>query len=131
MNREEAKKQLPIIQAYVDGKAIQVRDKDQKDISWDDSINPMFDFDTFEYRIKPTSKYRPFQNAEECWQEMQAHKPLGWVKDKEDGHYVQITSTGNGKDNCTLGAYTGWSLEGFFKHFTFADGSVFGVMETK
>ena len=28
MNREEAKKLLPIIQAYVDGKAIQVRDKD-------------------------------------------------------------------------------------------------------
>ncbi len=121
MNREEAKKLLPIIQAYVDGKAIQVRDKDKKDISWDDSINPMFDFDTFEYRIKPTLKYRPFRDAEECLQEMQAHKPFGWVKSKEDGHYIQITSIANGKDNCILGSYT--------KNFTFADGSVFGVKE--
>ena len=24
-------------------------------------------------------KYRPFKNAEECWQEMQKHQPFGWI----------------------------------------------------
>ena len=41
--------------------------------------------DTYEYRIKPT--YRPFKNAEECWQEMLKHKPFGWVYITDDNLY--------------------------------------------
>lgn len=130
MNKEEAKKLLPVIQAFVDGKAIQVRDKDKEDNSWDDTTNPMFDFDTFEYRIKPQPKSRPFKNVEECWQEMQKHQPFGWIKDTYDGHYVLVTSVAIG-ENMTIGANTGWDVQGIFKNFTFADGAPFGVRELK
>lgn len=43
-----------------------------------------------DYRIKPEPKFRPFKDAEECWQEMLKHQPFGWVKfkDTESGYYM-------------------------------------------
>ena len=40
--------------------------------------------------IKPKQGYRPFKNAEECWQEMMKHQPFGWVKMKgtESKYYM-------------------------------------------
>lgn len=76
MNRQQAKELLPIIQAFAEGKTIQV----QEDIDWlylGDEID--FNFSPQRYRIKPDPKYRPFANADECWQEMQKHQPFGWV----------------------------------------------------
>ena len=35
-----------------------------------------------DYRIKPETKYRPFKDAEECFEEMKKHQPFGWIKDK-------------------------------------------------
>lgn len=79
MNRKEAAKLLPIIQAYAEGKAIESRCIKGDTSLWYDDKDPSFD-DDFEYRIKPEPKFRPFKNAEECWQEMQKHQPFGWVK---------------------------------------------------
>ena len=70
--------------------------------------------------------YRPFANADECWNEMLKHQPFGWVKDKEDGHYSLITCV---DDKVCLNANNGWSMNGTMDNFTFADGSVFGVKE--
>lgn len=49
MNREEAKKLLPIIQAYAEGKNVQVMDADK---GWIDVCNPLFN-PCYLYRIKP------------------------------------------------------------------------------
>lgn len=65
MNRERAKELLPIIQAYAEGKPIEVRDASVES-DWYATARPGWD-DSNEYRIKPellTPKYRPF-NAEE------------------------------------------------------------------
>ena len=112
--------------AYADGKKIEYLCKDGWRVTTDAFFN--WSNDANYYRIKPEPKYRPFKNAEECWQEMQKHQPFGWIKDKEDGHYSQITSVANGLDN-TISKNCGWDLEGIFKSYTFADGSVFGVKE--
>ena len=112
--------------AYADGKEIEYKNGALKD--WSITSVPTFNWGSNDYRIKPEPKYRPFKNAEECWLEMQKHQPFGWIKDKEDGHYSQITSVANGLDN-TISKNCGWDLEGIFKSYTFADGSVFGVKE--
>ena len=50
MTRDEAKKLLPILQAYADGETIQVKRMDE----WADIEQPTFaGFDPFYYRIKP------------------------------------------------------------------------------
>lgn len=115
MDRNLAKALLPIIQAYAKGKVIQVKDNNiWKDV--DNNHNCVFLPDSYEYRIKPEPKYRPFANAEECWQEMQKHRPFGWVKTDEG--YEQIWHVNKGDDfNATL------------KTCTFADGTPFGIKE--
>ena len=40
------------------------------------------------YRIKP--EYRPFKDAKECFEEMQKHKPYGWVKDASKMYNITI-----------------------------------------
>ena len=125
MDRDEARKAAEVMLAYADGKEIEVRKGDK----WFPSDTVVFNWCDFRYRIKPQPKYRPFNSAEECWQEMQKHQPFGWMRDKTDGHYIQITTVANGKEHCTIGANFGWDFEGFFKNYTFADGSAFGVKE--
>lgn len=80
MNRKEAKELMPIIQAFAEGKTIQYYDSLIDIVDWEDCENPNFENLTYKFRIKPETTYRPFANAEECWQEMQKHKPFGWVK---------------------------------------------------
>lgn len=128
MNREQAKELLPIIQAFAEGKTIQIRE----DIDWCYLGNEAdFNLSPQRYRIKPEPKYRPFTNADECWQEMQKHQPVGWLKDKEEGYKVTITRV-NDDENTGLMAINGqneWTLDGIIECYTFADGTPFGIKE--
>ena len=80
-----------------------------------------------EYRIKPEVKFRPFANAEECWEEMMKHQPFGWIKCKEgyfnivyvDDYYVGLAD----KDNSSILLAT----KNSYQDYTFADGTPFGV----
>lgn len=132
MNRQQAKELLPIIQAFADGKAIEVRSNSKYNPGeWIETTTPTFDIKSHEYRIKPEPKYRSFKDAEECWQEMQKHKPFGWVKDKnkEDGTYVMVTKVSDGRDDMVINGNYNWRLDGLLKCFTFADGTPFGIKE--
>ena len=91
MNRSEAKELLPIIQAFAEGKTIQIRKHGEE--SYYDSTNSKLNFDLgyYSYRIKPEPKYRPFKDADECWQEMLKHEPFGWVRNKFNHNGVIAT----------------------------------------
>lgn len=132
MTIEETKERIAVMQAYVDGKQIQGMCSDGKWVyvpepSW--SINENF-------RIKPEPKYRPFKDANECWQEMLKHQPFGWTK-KTCGHcnflhIMELYSTGiviNMVDNfgCFKNLLETYGLA--FAEITFADGAPFGVKE--
>lgn len=125
MTREEAKKMLPILVAFAEGKTIQSRCIKGDKSLWYDDEDPSFD-DDFEYRINPESEYRPFKGAEECWQEIQNHQPFGFVKfkDTESGYYMLTgISIGVGVGiNDSL-----FSYDRVFDDYTFADGLPFGV----
>ena len=114
MDRNQAKALMPIIQAYAEGKTIQYYDYLIDIVDWEDCENPNFENLNYKFRIKPESTYRPFANAEECWNEMQKHQPFGWVK--TDSVYEPILHVNECDDfNAT------------FKYSTFADGTPFGV----
>ena len=68
------------------------------------------------YHIKPEPKYRPFKNAEECWQEMQKHQPFGWVK--YENKYISISA---------IDSNNNYEID--FDDYTFADGTPFGIKE--
>ena len=123
MNRKEAKELMPIIQAFAEGKTIESRCIKGDKSLWYDDEDPNFD-DDLEYRIKPEQKYRPFKDAEECWQEMLKHKPFGWVKSTlfKDFDLVQrVTTLYVEIDRDII------DFKDALEKFTFADGNNFGV----
>lgn len=124
MNREQAKELLPIIQAFAEGKTIELKDSYGK---WVESDLLAFDLSPKNYRIKSEPKYHSFLNAEECWQEMKKHEPFGWVKDKQDGHYALITAVEDGARATGLNGVIGWNFTTLKKYFDFADGTPFGI----
>lgn len=131
MNRERAKELLPIIQAFAEGKKIELAlfDDDGAISEWSDVHFPRW-LDNHIYRIKPEPKYRPFKDADECWEEMQKHQPFGWVIDKSSHRHWAIESTGsmftcNGND--VLIGSTWKSFEYMLEQYTFEDGTPCGV----
>lgn len=115
---------LPVIQALAEGKHIQLKDiiGNWKDIDFInvELCNPNF------YRIKPSPKYRPFKDIEECWQEMLKHQPFGWVKASHG--YFNIIGIMNDKIN--FGTNNNWlDYEYIFKMYKFIDGTTFGIKE--
>lgn len=133
MDRNQAKEFYPILQAYAEGKVIECRTKPSAVVGtdvpneWQETKEIGFWCD-IEYRIKPEPKYRPFANAKECWNEMQKHKPFGWVKSKEDGSRSLITLIIS-EENIDINCIGGFTLDKIMKRFTFADGAVFGILE--
>lgn len=115
MNRQEAKELLPIIQAFAEGKIIETLDCSG---TWLINKDLFFDRPTKCYRIKPESKYRPFANTKECWQEMLKHQPFGWTKLIGETKYSLITDVNNNI-----------FYSDAFKEYTFADGMPFGIKE--
>ena len=125
MNREQAKKLLPIIQAFAEGKIIQSRRINGMwiDLEMKTALNIIRLIDEPQkYRIKPEPKYRSFANAEECWQEMQKHQPFGWIRNKKTKEYelLQRVAPKNGVIDQYACA---------FKRWVFADGTPFGIKE--
>lgn len=123
MNREQAKELLPIIQAFAEGKTIEYYSND----NWIEDKNFNFIDKAQNYRIKPSPKYRPFKDAEECWQEMQKHQPFGWLKHKTDNVYSFISKID--KDCCYFAVNVYWGFDTLFKTKTFIDGTPFGIKE--
>ena len=123
MNRKEAKELMPIIQAFAEGKAIESRCIKGDKSLWYDDEDPSFD-DDLEYRIKPEPTYRPFKDAEECWQEMKKHQPFGWVKSTlfKDLDLVKRVTTLYVEINRDIIDY-----KDALDKFTFADDTNFGV----
>ena len=136
MDRNQAKEFYPILQAFAEGRIIECRTKPSS-IKGTDVPNDWVEmkeigfWGNIEYRIKPDSKakakYRPFANAEECWQEMLKHKPFGWIKCEEgyfnivyvDDYYVGLAD----KDNSSILL----ASKNSYQDNTFADGTTFGV----
>ena len=124
MNRKEATELLPIIQAYAEGKEIEIFDKTMK--MWKTAMLPHFGCNPKNYRIKPGVKYRPFANVEECWTEMKKHQPFGWVINKSNGRAYNIQSVLLEEGVVYIrGSYV--ELEKAFIDYTFADGTPFGI----
>lgn len=138
MTIEETKERIAVMQAYVNGKQIQWERSDGKWVyvpepSW--SINKNF-------RIKPEPEYRPFKDADECWQEMLKHEPFGWVKRKGDKSSYELLAYISESNDPSVGfasygsvfgrgvaVRSGGAFDNIFNGFTFADGVPFGVKE--
>ena len=129
MNRQQVKELLPIIQAFAEGKTIQfhclegLESNSWRDISEDKNIT--FSYHPTRYRIK--SEYRPFKDAEECFEEMKKHKPFGWIKDKYHQYFNIISICINAATTFQYDEVEYYDYKRLINEYTFADGTPFGV----
>ena len=144
MTREEAKELLPMMQAWAEGKAIQFRKKGV--VKWVDFLeDDIVVSQYYEYRIKPEPKYRPFENQEECWNEMLKHQPFGWIYSKNRSCYyciisveedrIELSPREQSRSETRLKEFYLKNYYCFFEEalelfkLTFADGTPFGIKE--
>lgn len=133
MTREETAKCIKVMQAYANGEIIEEKIFSFDHTEWVESIDPTWQWYKFDYRIKPRPKYRPFKNAEECWQEMQKHQPFGYIYFADENLYHNIImlapEKGCNEAYIRIGNCTVRGLEEAFRISTFADGTPFGIRE--
>lgn len=130
MTREQAKRLLPIIQAFAEGRTIQYKNEYGLWIEIDCPIWSKF----CQYRIKPEAKYRPFKTQEECWEEMLKHAPFGYLRNIKSSNIVQITgmSTVSYRElhiDLSVNQHSFYTADSLFEVYTFADGTPFGIKE--
>lgn len=128
MDKNQAKKLLPIIKARAEGRIIEMSTINGW-VNKDDLNSDLLISHPELFRIKPEPKYRPFKDAEECWKELLKHQPFGWLA-SQDGEVksliIFIDNEGliiGDRNNGVMGFFTVTDL---FK-IKFADGTPFGV----
>lgn len=137
MTREEIKKVLPVIQAFTEGKVIQTKNGDETWITigkeTDLNIESLAEYPDC-FRIKPEPQYRPFKDADECWQEMLKHEPFGWVVIIENNLSIKYNIQALVQDGVKSTAVLTddvmsekFPFEGVLQKFTFVDGTPFGI----
>lgn len=131
MTKEQAKEFYPIMQAFAEGRVIECRTRTwelnkgwQYSTNWKETEELKFQ-DTYEYRIKPEPKYRPFKDKEECWQEMDRHQHFGWVKDNKNECYVLVSLVNNEGVLTKTDATS--SFDYAIRKYSFVDGTPFGA----
>lgn len=131
MTREETKKCIEVMQAFVDGKVIEAKYNE----TWED-VEPGWSWgDNPEaYRIKPEPHLRPYKNQKEFLKAMKEHD--GWLLN-EDFDYatkpvyvdrcgIDIIGGAGPDDNY---GYERVLFDKLLEDFTWIDGAACGVME--
>lgn len=138
MDRNQAKEFYPVLKAFAEGRVIECRTKPSElGKGWRDmndwtEMKAILLCSNIEYRIKPEAKYRPFNDAEECWAEMLKHQPFGWIRNKFNTGGVIATiifldSRKGFKIYTDFGQ--GNTPEDMMNSFVFSDGTPFGILE--
>ena len=131
MDRNQAKEFYPFLQAFAEGRVIECRTKPSTvkgtDIpnDWTEMKEIKF-WNNIEYRVKSEPKYRPFKDAEECWQEIRKHEPFIKYKVIESSKDVYLIIQRIKTDGIETDVER-IDFKAAFEWFTFADGLPFGV----
>ena len=129
--KNDIKRILPLLQEMEEGKTLQIKtrngwidvDVDKYGINIDYLLN-----DRITVRIKQEPKYRPFKDADECFEEMKKHQPFAWIKDKQQHEYFNMISICiNAATTFQYDEVEYYDYQRLINEYTFADGTPFGV----
>ena len=116
-----------IMNAYLNGKTIQYQNENGE---WVDCNGEDWDF-CQNYRIK--KEIEPFKSAHECFEEMQKHPPIGWLRQKQPKNYAHINYISTCLNLLSI-SYCNtikiYSMEECLDLFEFTDGTPFGKNNT-
>ena len=116
------KEMTDIMLAFDRGEQIEFR---YKEIEWRDTNKPIWDWNHFDYRVKPKSKYVPFDTAEEF---LEAQRNNGYLVSNK-GKFLEAYI--NGRDTVIISnpysrEFELISLNDLFRNYGFKDGTPCG-----
>lgn len=117
MTREETKKAIEVMQAYVDGKETEWCSCASSD--WEPVNKPSWNWNYNNYRIKSRFHYLPYDDVFEVQRDK-------WIRRKDSTILHPITAIGRDKKSCVRIDLTWYSLEQLCKDFVYEDGSPCG-----
>lgn len=116
---------IRIMQAFAQGKPIEFRAKgDTGNPNWMASSTPTWNWDTFDYRVKPGLVAVPYDSVEEVDRDR-------WLmaKDEDEQNFLARICIINKKLNEVCVDYYGWqTLDQLFDKFLYEDGSQCGKL---
>lgn len=129
--KNDIKRILPLLQEMEEGKTLQIKtrngwidvDADKDGVNIDYLLN-----DGITVRTKQEPKFRPFKDAEECWNEMQKHQPFGWIKPKGDDTISKFMLIVSLMDEAVR-TNIRFNYHELLEHYTFADRTPLGIIE--
>lgn len=127
-NTMKVNEQIAILMAYKVGKTIERKGHEENEWKILEYVeNYPFDFAANEYRIATEPKYRPYDDAEEAFNEAKKHG--FWIKQKSSGFITLIGSIGNNFGEVYIDGFK--STEFLDKFVWHDDGSPCGVILCK
>ena len=124
------KEKIEIMQAYEKGAQIQEKeivDDVEYYSKWEDVENPLWNFENYDYRVKPKPKYVPFDTPDEFLEAQRVHGEV--LVDKKNGVKMTTYVNKNGIVACAKFFSNTWmvsSLQNILRDFRFKDGTPCG-----
>ena len=121
---------IEIIQAYEKGASIQEKeivDDVEYYAKWEDVENPLWNFENYDYRVKPKPKYVPFDTPDEFLEAQRVHGEV--LEDKKNGVKMTAYVNKNGIVACAKFFSNTWmvsSLQNILRDYRFKDGTPCG-----
>lgn len=128
MNTED---KIKVMQAFLKGKTIQVKSIEYNS-DWEDIADTNWNWDDYEYRVKPEPEYRPYKDTDEMIEDYKVRSkcpfdlnmfPCIWVRNKANKAKYYITGF---TENLVQWQGTLKSLDILFEEYTYPDGSPIG-----
>lgn len=112
------KEKIEIMQAFEDGKEIEFRSAHTEE-EWMSCYKAIWNWEKFEYRVKPDPKYVPYDSVTEVDKDK-------WVKLKANGVLKRISGIDTKNNSMCI---FGWiNLKGLFERYTYEDGTPCGKL---
>ena len=124
-----------VMEAFENGEKIQCCDKGISG-DWCDTENPVWDFSSYDYRIKPENKEKAYAVTNEMIEDFKKRfsvkdwpnhsMPLIWLRENCTGYEYLVE--GYGLD-CVIIEGRRKNLHTIFDNYTYLDGSIVGIVE--
>lgn len=111
------KEMIDVMQAFVDGKKIEVKCKWDTETDWH-SCEPKWDWYASDYRVKPEPEFVPYDSVTEVEKDK-------WFKRKASGMLFRIIRL-DASDNSVILDFGRCNLQELFEDFTYEDGTPCG-----
>lgn len=118
MTREETKRAVEVMNAYINGKEIEYKNAI---CDWESTNSPCWNWDSLDYRVKPQSQYVPYDDVSEVQRDK-------WVRHKDSTILQPIIAIDREKEYHIRIGITWYTLKQFLGQFVYEDGTPCGKL---